>query len=247
MAENSKIEWTTHTFNPWIGCQKMSPACDNCYAEALMDHRYGKVKWGPHGERLRTSVANWKKPLLWARRARGGKDRPRVFCASLADIWDNQVPVQWRRDLFNLIWETPELDWLLLTKRPENIEDMLWPAIGEAELWPWPNVWLGVSAEDQKWYDRRWGMLSTIPAKVRFISHEPSLGGIFDLRGNTDHYPDWFIMGGESGSGARNMPVDRARETRDNCKRHDVKFFFKQMTAKAPIPDDLLVREFPGG
>ncbi len=90
MAENSKIEWTTHTFNPWIGCQKVSPGCDHCYAEALMDTRWGKVKWGPHGERKRTSEANWKQPLRWAKAANG--TRPRVFCASLADVFDNQVP-----------------------------------------------------------------------------------------------------------------------------------------------------------
>jgi protein gp37 len=118
MAENSKIEWCDHTFNPWIGCQKVSPGCDHCYAEAMMDKRYGRVQWGPHGERKRTSEDNWKKPLAWAKRANG--HRPRVFCASLADWLDNRVPLQWRSDLGRLIEATPELDWLLLTKRPEN-------------------------------------------------------------------------------------------------------------------------------
>src|SRR3954468_1422847 len=96
--ENSKIEWTDHTFNPWIGCQKVSPGCDHCYAEALMDTRWGKVEWGPHGERKRTSEANWKQPLKWARQANGR--RPRVFCASLADVFDNRVPKEWRLDLW---------------------------------------------------------------------------------------------------------------------------------------------------
>ena len=93
MAENSKIEWTDHTFNPWIGCQKVSPGCDHCYAESL-SKRYGWVEWGPHGERKRTSPQNWRKPFQWAKAANG--DRPRVFCASLADWLDNQVPRQWR-------------------------------------------------------------------------------------------------------------------------------------------------------
>src|SRR5580704_14241779 len=95
MAENSKIEWTDHTFNPWIGCQKVSPGCDHCYAEAMMDHRFSKVKWGPHGERKRTSDQNWKLPLRWAKAVPTSGRRPRVFCASLADVWDNKVPREW--------------------------------------------------------------------------------------------------------------------------------------------------------
>ncbi len=121
MGENSKIEWTTHTSNPWIGCQKVSPGCDNCYAEALMDTRLGRVTWGPHGERIRTSEANWKKPLQWAKAAEKSGIRPRVFCASLADWLDNKVPQQWRTALATLISVTPELDWLLLTKRTSRI------------------------------------------------------------------------------------------------------------------------------
>lgn len=240
MAENSKIEWTDHTFNPWIGCQKVSPGCDHCYAESL-SKRYGWVEWGPHGERKRTSEANWRKPLQWAKAARRTGKRPRVFCASLADVWDNQVPVQWRRDLFNLIWETPELDWLLLTKRPENIGKMLWPAIGEAELWPWDNVWLGFTAEDQERFDWRWERAKEIPAKVWFVSYEPALGPLF-IR---PHLPDWIICGGESGPGARQMNPAWARDLRDQCAASGVNFFMKQMTGKKPIPADLLVRQFP--
>ncbi len=124
MAENSKIEWTTHTFNPWIGCQKVSPGCDNCYAEAMMDHRYGRVKWGPHGERVRTSAANWGKPMQWDKAARARGVRDRVFCASLADWLDNKVPGSWREQLGLLIQATPNLDWLLLTKRIENFDKL---------------------------------------------------------------------------------------------------------------------------
>ena len=123
MAENSKIEWCDHTFNPWIGCQKVSPGCDHCYAEHMADHRFGWVEWGPHGKRKRTSDDNWRKPLRWAKNANG--HRPRVFCASLADWLDNQVPRQWRSDLGRLIEDTPELDWLMLTKRPAAVAGLL--------------------------------------------------------------------------------------------------------------------------
>jgi protein gp37 len=145
MGENSKIEWCHHTFNPWIGCQHVSPGCDHCYAEALMDHRYGKVQWGPHGQRKRTSEGNWKQPHRWAKAARQSGTRARVFCASLADWLDNKAPREWRSDLGTLIENTPELDWLLLTKRPENYE----------KLAPWdldeiPPNGLGVTCEDQR-------------------------------------------------------------------------------------------------
>src|SRR5690242_18927228 len=152
MAENSKIEWTDHTFNPWIGCQHVSPGCDHCYAETMMDHRYHRVEWGPHGKRVRTSETNWRKPVQWAKRGRDSGARARVFCASLADVFDNKVDRGWRVDLFNLIKETPELDWLLLTKRPENCEKMLPSDWGNG----YPNVWLGTTAEDQQHYDHRW-------------------------------------------------------------------------------------------
>jgi protein gp37 len=235
MGENSKIEWTDHTFNPWIGCQKVSPGCDHCYAEAMMDHRYHKVEWGPHGERKRTSEANWRKPRHWAKAARDTGKRPRVFCASLADIFDNQVPHQWRDDLWALIDQTPQLDWLLLTKRPENIAKML-PEYGQPR-----NVWFGMTAEDQEHFDRRWRIFRQLDATVLFVSYEPALGPLklgFAA-------PDWIICGGESGKGAREMDPIWARSLRDECAAHGTPFFMKQMTGKAPIPDDLLVRQFP--
>ncbi len=243
MAENSKIEWTDHTFNPWVGCQKVSPGCDHCYAEGWAK-RSGMVQWGPHAERRRTSEALWRKPLKWAKGARGTGKRPKVFCASLADVWDNQAPAEWRRDLFNLIYATPELDWLLLTKRPENIAKMLPGAIGEVELWPWPNVWLGTTAEDQAHYDRRWLKLNDIPAKVRFISYEPALGPMIPT---SAFVPDWIICGGESGTKARHMDPAWARSLHKHCVANGIAFFMKQMTKKAPIPEDLMVRQFPRG
>jgi protein gp37 len=242
MGENSRIEWTDHTFNPWFGCQKVSPGCDHCYAEAMMDHRYGKVQWGPHGERKRTSAANWKKPLQWARAARATGKRPRVFCASLADVFDNQVPPAWRFDLFALIECTPELDWLLLTKRPENIRKMA------PIFWQQPvltNVWLGTTCEDQEHYLRRFHFISEIPVPVRFISYEPALGPLAIGLAPPVRAPDWIICGGESGRGARLMEPWWARNVRDDCELSGIAFFMKQMTAKAPIPDDLMVRQFP--
>jgi len=152
MGETSKIEWTDSTFNPWIGCQHVSPGCDHCYAEAMMDTRLGRVQWGPHGERGRTSQSYWKQPRKWnadgLRFERENAHRHRVFCASLSDVFDNQVPKQWRVDLFTLIRETPNLDWLLLSKRPTNMRTMLPPDWSDG----YPNVWLGCTAESAQYY-----------------------------------------------------------------------------------------------
>src|SRR6516165_2368764 len=146
MGADSKIEWTTHTFNPWIGCQHISPGCDHCYAEAQNTFRKWTADgdWGPHAERHRTSTGYWRQPFRWVKAANG--THPRVFCASLADWLDNQAPQQWRLDLAALIAATPELDWLLLTKRIEQFD----------RLAPWSrhtvpnNVWIGVTCENQE-------------------------------------------------------------------------------------------------
>lgn len=250
MGDATKIEWCDATFNPVIGCQEVSAACDFCYARE-MNARWGWVKgWGPHGERKRTSPSNWRKPYVWAKAARASGKRPRVFCASLADVFDNRWPKGTREDLFKVIRETPELDWLLLTKRPENMRKML-PAdwgIG------WHNVWLGTTAEDQDHFNRRWRILHGIPAVVRFISYEPALGALdisrWFLTADSDVnvmrlHPDWFICGGESGRTPRMMDPEWARALRDQCAELGVAFFLKQMTDKQPIPADLLVRQFP--
>ena len=176
MAENSKIEWTHHTFNPWIGCQKVGPGCDRCYAEAMMDARLGRVEWGPHGARQRTSPANWRQPLKWDRDAAAAGERRRVFCASLADVFDNHPSIlpEWRADLWELIGRTPNLDWLLLTKRPGNIAKMLPPDWGDG----YPNVWLGCTVVNQDEADRDIPKLLAVPARVRFLSMEPLLGPV---------------------------------------------------------------------
>ncbi len=226
--ENSKIEWTDHTFNPWIGCQHVSPGCDHCYAETLMDTRYKRVEWGPHGQRKRTSEQTWKNPLKWNEAARDFMrehgHRPRVFCASLADVFDNKVPDEWRSDLFALIKKCDGLDWLLLTKRPQNIRKMLprdWPVYDG-----YPNVWLGVTAEDQEHYVQRWGKLSMITAQVRFVSYEPAIGPL--RLGKLSPHPDWVICGGESGGGARPIKPQWVRDIIKDCRKHRVRPFHKQ-------------------
>jgi protein gp37 len=249
--ENSKIEWCDHTFNPWMGCTKVSPGCDNCYAEALTK-RYGKVKWGPHGERKRTSENYWKQPLRWAKKAGEAQaywlrwsdakyppPRPRVFCASLADWLDNQVPQELREDLARLINVTPELDWLLLTKRIENFSKLSpWPLPtpgGDHGQIPFPrNVWLGITTEDQEHYNKRWPILARIPAAVRFISYEPALGPL-DLDQNGAFLtPDWVIAGGESGPHARTPDSAWFSDLRGQCDVSGIPFFFKQWGGRTP-------------
>lgn len=173
MGENSAIEWTDHTFNPWIGCQKVGPGCDFCYAEALSRARLG-VPWGPGAERRHTAASTWKMPLRWNRRAAAEGRRYRVFCASLADVFDNAVPPEWRADLFALIRDTPHLDWLLVTKRIGNAEKMAEAAGG----WP-TNVWLGATIVNQAEADRDVPKLLTIAGPLlRFLSMEPLLGPV---------------------------------------------------------------------
>jgi protein gp37 len=234
MAHNSKIEWTDHTFNPWIGCTNVSPGCDHCYAESW-SKRSGLVKWG-NNPRRRTSEVYWRAPLKWQAASaafdRQHGRRQRVFCASLADVFDNQVDRAWRSDLFDLIAATPALDWLLLTKRPQNIEKMLpndWSERGR------PNVWLGTTAEDQSRFDQRWPVLSRIPAVVRFISYEPAIGPM-RLNPTQQQQPDWIIVGGESGHGARPMRATWAREIIRDCQSLAVAPFFKQWGAIANNP-----------
>jgi protein gp37 len=186
MGADTRIEWATHSFNPWSGCTKVSPACDHCYAEATAKRAPATFGgWGPHAERKRTSESYWRQPLLWNKRAAKDGVRPRVFCASMADVFDNAVPEDWRADLWTLIGRTPHLDWLLLTKRPQNIAKMLPVTNSNAPgyrpwnmRWPWPNVWLGTTVENQAEADRRIPHLLAAPAAKRFLSCEPLLGPV---------------------------------------------------------------------
>ena len=237
MGENSKIEWTDHTFNPWIGCTKVSPGCQHCYAESLAA-RFGKAEWGPTAQRVQTSEAYWRKPLGWARKAKAEGVRRRVFCASLADVFeDREELAPWRRDLFRLIEETPRLDWLLLTKRPENVNAMIeaHSYASDAGLWLSVNdhVWIGTSVENQEQAERRIPRLLDMPAKLRFLSCEPLLGPV-DLVPFLQKGIDWVIVGGESGPQARWMMPDWVRQVQADCEDANVPFFFKQWGEWAP-------------
>ncbi len=163
MAQNSSIEWTDHTFNPWWGCAKVSPACDNCYAE-LWAKRMGHQVWGAAAERRFFSDAHWTEPLAWNEEAVATGQRKRVFCASMADVFERRAELHSQRDrLWELIQSTPSLDWLLLTKRPQNVRGMVpW-----GKKWP-ANVWLGTTVENQTYAEKRLPFLLQHPAAVRF-------------------------------------------------------------------------------
>jgi len=182
MSKNTKIEWADHTFNPWIGCTKVGPGCDNCYAKADFEDRKHRVVWGAGQARSRTKA--WGGPMRWNKQheaffAEHGR-RQRVFCASLADVFDNEVDLQWRVDLFRLIADTPQLDWLLLTKRIGNAKEMIAEAVDSNDLpsWPWPHVWLGATICNQPEADRDLPKLLEVPAAKRFLSMEPLLGSV---------------------------------------------------------------------
>lgn len=207
MAENSAIEWTDHTFNPWVGCTKVGPGCDHCYAEAWAKRggTAAGVTWG--GQRRRTGEATWRQPLKWNTQAQREGRRFRVFCASLADVFDNQVPDDWRVELFELIRATPHLDWLLLTKRIGNAASMIQATLACMDIgysvpfaaWPWPNVWLGVTVVNQAEADRDIPKLLAVPARVRFLSIEPMLGPI-DLGLRCENWSDDIVMDPETGA-----------------------------------------------
>lgn len=246
--ENSEIAWTDNTFNPWIGCTKVSDGCKNCYAEALMDKRMGKAKWGPQGVRVKTGADYWKQPIRWNRKAEREGKRVKVFCASLADLFEDNGQVEnWRMDLFELIDDTPALDWLLLTKRPENVMQMVpysWIVVGFPE-----NVWMGTTVEDQKAADTRIEELELIPARIRFLSCEPLLGPI-DFHGNIPF--NWCIVGGESGANCRPMKAEWAISIKKQCDAAYVPFFMKQLSQTVDgfrdfdrFTPELRVRQFP--
>lgn len=226
MGEYTRIEWTDMTFNPWIGCTKVSPACDNCYAEAMMDTRYGRVRWGAGEDRSLTSKSNWALPRKWDREAEKNGTRPFVFCSSLADVFDNEVDVMWRVRLWRLIEETPNLVWLLLTKRVGNILKMT-DAINGTHL-HMANVAIGSTFGNQEEYDRDRMKLFDVKCRraplFTFGSFEPLLGPVI-----LDKFaPDWIIVGGESGHNARHMETEWARSLLRQSREMGRIFNFKQ-------------------
>lgn len=334
MSEGSKIEWTDDTYNPWRGCKKVSPGCAHCYAEVSTPVRVarseGRELWGG---KLRDRLKDLDAPLRWNKKpwvceTCGKPDdkhqdhsctgrnedachtsntqwhRRRVFCLSLGDWLDPDVPIEWLSGMIKTIHDTPNLDWLLLTKRPElwrermesvrvhcNVNDekkdrSLFEAREMARQWieceKYPeNVWIGTTVENQEMADKRIPLLLQIPAKVRFLSVEPMLGAV-DLipfmGGNTyeckcgwkrtenemialssNRYicrdcddevvrhdaVNWVICGGESGFKRRQFNIEWARSLRDQCAETKTPFFFKQVDKVRPIPNDLMIRQFP--
>ncbi len=279
MSENTKIEWADHSWNPWIGCTKVSPGCLNCYAEHSTPTRVhraqGRELWGKGASRQRTSAAYWKQPVKWnkipceewevngcSKPGCGYADgkpcircglivtRKRVF-PSLCDWLDDEVPIEWLADFLKVIHDTPNIDWLLLTKRPENFQKRIEQAWGafpipdpmRVYLSKWftgeapANVWVGTSVEDQTRADKRVPELLRIPAKVRFMSVEPLLCAVdLDLvERNHKGELHWVIVGGESGPKSRPCNVGWIRDIVRQCKAAGVPCFVKQLGAKLEI------------
>jgi len=228
MGKNSKIEWTHHTFNPWWGCTRVSAACTHCYAESWAK-RVGKKIWGPKAPRRFFGDAHWSEPIKWNREAIKNGDRARVFCASMADVFEARSDLNpWREKLWTLIEETPQLDWLLLTKRPERII----VTVPWAAEWP-KNVWVGTTVEDQESAEERLPHLALVPAAVRFISAEPLLSEL-RIENWLGSSIDWVITGGESGPHARPSSPSWFRNLMIQCMQADVPFHFKQWGDWAP-------------
>ena len=230
MAKQTNISWCNHTFNPWIGCTKVSAECRDCFAEAVAGSKpLIKTPWGPGKARRPASEQTWRDPVRWNAAAVHSGERKKVFCASMSDVFDHEAPAGARSRLFALIQSTPHLDWQLLTKRPERIREQL-QEIGVWERLPLPNVWIGFSAGDQENFDKRWPIIRQIPAVVRFCSYEPAIGPIV-LPADTVGQLDWLICGGETHQEkymGRKMDPEWAQSIRDQCLRKGVSFFFKQ-------------------
>lgn len=235
MGQQTGIEWTDHTFNPWWGCVRVSPACQHCYAETFAK-RTGNAVWGVEAPRRMFGAKHWQEPAKWNRAAAAAGVRRKVFCASMADVFEDRLDlIEPRGHLFGLIEATPMLDWLLLTKRPENIA-RLFPSDWRARRRD--NVWLGTTVENQAYADARIPHLLAVPAVVHFVSYEPALGPV-DFRKWTEGYPfvptlDWIIAGGESGAGFREPDPEWFRDVRDVCAGRGVAFFFKQWGGLRP-------------
>jgi protein gp37 len=272
MAEDTKIGWTDHTFSPWTGCQKVGPGCDHCYAEAWAK-RSGVVQWGPDAERRRTGAPVWAMPLKLQGRhpafyAEHGR-RQRIFSASLSDVFDNAAPIEWFVDLLRLIYATPDLDWLLLTKRIGTFHARMGQALlalDDAyqppgfqewiEAWlkgvPPDNVWIGATVVNQEEADRDIPKLLAVPARVRFLSIEPMLGPIVK-----DFVPlvgslHWIISGFESGPGCRPGDLAWLRQLVTSAHIATIPMFVKQLGGNPnkrddlyDLPEDLRIRQWP--
>ena len=270
--EHSLIPWTDHTHNIVIGCVEDGPECARCYARDTA-HRYEKnwgigAVWGParNTPRKTLSDAYWRQPLRWEREVAASGERKRVFCGSMCDVCeDHPTTNQERQRLFPLIAATPHLDWLLLTKRPQNFLPFFQNTWG-TEAWP-TNVWTGTSVGLQASFERRYDDLLTLPSICTFLSIEPLIGAV-DVRPFFKRKPPkWVIVGGESDrslkSPARPMHLEWVYAIKQACEEYGIAFYMKQMGSMwareqgiAHIdpkgekmmdlwPTDLRIREFP--
>jgi protein gp37 len=255
MAATTSIAWTDKTFNPWWGCTRIGPGCDRCYAAAF-DHRIGGDHWGTGHARRYFGDRHWAEPLRWNRDAERSGERPLVFCASMADVFDNEVEQEHRERLWELIRSTPALIWQIVTKRIGNAPKMLprnWSA-------GYPNVWLLATVVDQIEADRDIPKLLAVPAVVHGLSIEPQIAPV-DISRYAHGDAFWCIVGGESGGKARPFDIAWARSLRDQCAAAGSAFFMKQMgnrpvgitgtTGKGESPQewpkDIRVRNYPLG
>lgn len=256
MGENSKISWTNHTANFWIGCTEVSPACDNCYARVDQQDKYKRTEWGKGKPRYRTKGA-WTDVLKWNKKALEEGQRKRVFVNSLSDFFDIELTDEWRNEAIKLMHECSMLDFQLLTKRSNAMRDYF-----KSHAMP-PNVWPGVTVENQE-MTKRISNLLKIEHPIKWLSVEPMLEkiDIYDYL-SQDNSIMWVVCGGESGENARQFDLDWARHLRDQCKAADVAFFFKQAgenwidgtrEVKTPgnkwdemekWPSDLQIQQFP--
>lgn len=242
MSDATAISWTDHTFNPWLGCQRISPACDNCYA-AEWDKRFGGTHWDKGNPPRAMSDANWKKPAKWQRLALELCKRPRVFCGSMCDVFDKRAPEGQRGRLYDVIRSTPMLDWQLLTKRAPNIAKFLPDDWGNG----YHNVWLGVTVEDVLFGKPRIDILRQIPARIRFLSIEPLLEDLRELDLTGIH---WVIIGGESGPGCRTMNPHWVDSVIEQCRAQNVAVWFKQWGGNTKdkgghLINDQIIQEWP--
>jgi len=276
------IEWTEQTWNPIVGCTIATPGCTNCYA-MKMANRLANNPATPH---YAGTVKNVNGKTVWTGKMAMAPERvltaplrrrkpTTYFVNSMGDLFHEDVPDEWIDRVFAVMALCPQHTFQCLTKRAKRMQAYMaadrrdqinaiggllvqWADMEDFVEWPLPNVWLGVSVEDQPRADERIPHLLATPAAVRFISAEPLLSAISfrvpfsgakvnALLGALPAVPplSWVIAGGESGPDARPMHPDWARSLRDQCEAAVVPFFMKQMTKKAPIPDDLMVREYP--
>jgi protein gp37 len=243
MGETTSISWTDATFNPWWGCTKVSPGCDHCYAETF-DKRVGGDHWGAGKPRRTLSDNYWREPLKWNAKAANDGVMRKVFCASMADIFDEEAPEGQLSRLWELMDKTQNLIWQLLTKRPNGYLSKLPARFADS-----PRVWKGVTTEDQERYMLRWPLMQRLSG-ICWISYEPAIGPL-QLTALKPPYPRWVVFGGESGHWYRRAEVVWAEGVLAECRQWGSAFFAKQMSAltpstgKASIPSHLRIQEFP--